>query len=513
MTDQPTISVWVPGDQLLAEHPAITEALLRTDKQHIIVVMIESTSRIRKLRYHRKKLVLLLSAMRHYGERLREQGFQVEYRNGDDFLGVLQQHLATVRPDQLLMMAAAEYETRSLQYDLAATVGASLTVLPNTQFLVEKYDPFPDPNPDKRYVMETFYRRMRHHFDILLDQDGEPEGGQWNFDKDNRKKLPKGHQPPAVIAFEPDEITQQVIEDVNALDHGVGTTDGFALAVTHEEVQQALDDFVANRLHDFGAYEDAMSSQHALIYHSMLSLYANIGLVTPMQMIKPVIAAYRAGDAPINSVEGFIRQVIGWREFIYWQYWQQMPALREANSWSAERSMPQMFWDAQTDMNCIRHVVERLLSDGYNHHIERLMVICNFCLLIGVEPAEVADWFLQFYVDAYEWVVYPNVIGMGLNADGGKTATKPYIASANYINKMGDYCKGCRYEHAQRTGDDACPFNYLYWNFVMEHEETLRANPRLGRSVFNLDRISKEEQMQIRQQAADFMDGLSYYES
>jgi deoxyribodipyrimidine photolyase-related protein len=203
-----------------------------------------------------------------------------------------------------------------------------------------------------------------------------------------------------------------------------------------------------------------------------------------------------------------VRQVLGWREYIYWQYWRLMPDLMEANAWDAQRPLPSFFWDAHTEMNCLHHAIGRAIDSGYNHHIERLMLLCNFCLLAGIQPGAVNDWFLSFYVDAYEWVMAPNVIGMGLNADSGLVATKPYIASANYINRMGDYCLRCRYDHKQRTGRDACPFNFLYWNFLLEHEDTLRANPRLGRNVYGLRYLDEDERGAVRRQTSSFLDKL-----
>jgi deoxyribodipyrimidine photolyase-related protein len=268
---------------------------------------------------------------------------------------------------------------------------------------------------------------------------------------------------------------------------------------------------LAHRLAEFGPYEDAMSRRHAALYHSVLSPYMNIGLLDPLHMAQAAADAYAAGRAPLASVEGFIRQVIGWREYIYWQYWQQMPGLLAANSWGHTRPLPQLLWDGQTDMACLRTVVQRVIDSGYSHHIERLMVICNFCMLAGIDPAAVHRWFLSFYVDAYEWVVAPNVIGMGLNADGGKTATKPYIASANYIHKMSDYCAGCRYDPKQRTGADACPFNYLYWNFLITHEATLRANPRFGPAVLGLKHLDARERAAVQAQAAAFLEQMAVY--
>jgi deoxyribodipyrimidine photolyase-related protein len=507
------ITVWMPGDQLLKDHPALDYAKTHTSQENIRVLMVESHEQAFRLPYQRKKLVLLFSAMRHYAEMLRESGMEVDYRNADTTAAALQAHLADFKPDLLVAMSASTYAGRRFQRDLEHRLQIRTLLLPNTMFLVESFNPYPNPQPGKRYVMENFYREMRRHHRILLDEADQPVGGVWNFDKENRKPLPRSVIPPEPLTFPPDALTQQVMREMETLDSHVGAPDGFALAVTHDDAERALYDFIDHRLADFGTYEDAMSAQHGVLFHSVLSPYVNIGLLTPMQMVEAALSAYEDGNAPINAVEGFIRQIIGWREYIYWQYWRQMPALRNANGWRGTRTMPRMFWDADTPMNCVHHVVKRLIDTGYTHHIERLMIICNFCLLAGVDPGEVADWFLTFYVDAYEWVVYPNVIGMGMNADGGQTATKPYIASANYIHNMSDYCAGCRFDPKQRTGERACPFNYLYWNFIIEHEALLRSNPRLGKNVLGLRHLDETERQRVQEQALSFLDGLELYES
>jgi deoxyribodipyrimidine photolyase-related protein len=463
------------------------------------------------LPYQRKKLVLLFSAMRHYAADLRRQGYAVDYIQAPTFLDGLGQHVANWRPDRLLAMEASEWRERVFQQkQLSASLGIASTLLPNTQFLTGRFDPYPSVEPGKRVVMEHFYRRMRRHFDILMTSDGQPLGGRWNYDAENRKPLPRGAEPPSVPVFCPDEITREVMAEVESAGHGVGTVSGFGLAVNREQALRAFGDFVANRLADFGPYEDAMSSQHPVLYHSLLSPYLNIGLLEPLELIEAVQQADDEGRAPINSVEGFVRQILGWREYIYWQYWRLMPALVEANAWDAQRPLPRFFWDGQTEMNCLRHALGRAIKTGYNHHIERLMLLCNFCLMAGIQPASVNNWFLSHYVDAHEWVMAPNVIGMGLNADGGQVATKPYIASANYINRMSDYCRSCRYHRKQRTGEDACPFNFLYWSFLLEHEDILRANPRLGRNVLGLRYLDEDERRVVRRQALAFLDNLDY---
>lgn len=507
----PRISVWILGDQLLAAHPALAAAEALTDRANLRVVLVESAQRLARLPYQRKKLVLLLSAMRHYAEELRSAGYAVEYAQAATAGEGLRRHVATWQPQRLLTMAAAEYRGRIFQRErLGGLLGVPVDVLPNAQFLVGRYDPY--PQPDKRVILETFYRSLRRHWKLLLDDAGAPLGDTWNFDQENRKPLPKsGLAIPEPVRFAPDAITRAVMAEVATLPQSVGDSGGFDLAVTRNDAEQAFEDFIRHRLHAFGPYEDAMSRRSAVLFHSLLSPYMNIGLLDPLVMARRAEEAYHDGLAPIASVEGFIRQVVGWREYIYWQYWQQMPGLLAANSWQHTRPMPRFFWDGATEMNCLRHVVERVIATGYSHHIERLMVICNFCLLAGIDPAAVNAWFRAFYVDAYEWVVAPNVIGMGLNADGGQIATKPYIASANYINKMSDYCAGCRFNPKQRTGDDACPYNVLYWNFLLEHEAALRANPRSGPAVLGIKHLSPAERSAVRDQAASFLAGLPAY--
>jgi len=506
-------SVWILGDQLLAQHPALAAAEQDHARENLRVVLVESAARARRLPYQRKKLVLLFSAMRHYAEALREQGYAVDQIQAPTFLDGLQQHVVAWRPERLFGMAASEWRGREFQQaQLADSLDVPVTVVPNTQFLVGRFDPYPDAEPDKRIVMEHFYRRMRRHFAILMTPEGEPVGGRWNYDAENRKRLPRDAQPPPVPAFPPDDITQAVMAEVEAAGHGVGTVQGFDLAVARQQALVAFGDFLTNRLADFGPYEDAMSSQHPTLFHSVLSPYLNIGLLEPLELIQAAQRAYHQGLAPINSVEGFVRQILGWREYIYWQYWRLMPGLLEANAWEAQRPLPRFFWDAETEMTCLRQALQRAIDTGYTHHIERLMLLCNFCLLAGVRPQAVNEWFLSFYIDAYEWVMAPNVLGMGLNADGRSIGTKPYIASANYINKMSDYCRSCRCDHQQQAGEDACPFNFLYWNFLLEHEATLRANPRLGRNVLGLRHLDEEERSAVRRRARSFLDGLAYRE-
>jgi deoxyribodipyrimidine photolyase-related protein len=491
-------SLWILGDQLRLDHPGLEQA----DQ----VVLVESERLLRRLPYQRQKLVLLLSAMRHYAEALRERGFAVDYVRAPNFTHGLSQHLERYRPARLLTMAAADYAGRQWQTQQAeAALGLPVVVLPNTQFLTGRYDPF--PTPGRKVILENFYRAMRRRFGLLMDGEA-PVGGQWNFDRENRRPLPKDAVPPAPLRFPPDELTQQIMAEVEAAGYGIGSVAGFGYAVTHAQARAALDDFIAHRLDLFGPYEDAMTTRHRTLYHSVLSPYVNLGLLDPLEMAQAAVDAYRAGRARLNSVEGFVRQVIGWREYMYWQYWRLMPQLAQSNHWRATRPLPGFFWTGETDLNCLRHVLRRALETGYTHHIERLMVLSNFAVLAGLEPQAVTAWFKAVYIDAYDWVMQTNVIGMGLNADGGQLATKPYIASANYINKMSDYCAGCRFNAKARTGPDACPFNTLYWNFLITHEAALKANPRTGPAVLGVNRLSADERRNIRQQARRFLDAL-----
>lgn len=503
-----TITVWILGDQLLRTHPAIEFARESYGEDQIQVLLIESAQRLNRQLYQRKKLVLLISAMRHYAEALRSNGLNVDHRASKNFLAALREHTHQHKPERFITMASSSYAGREFQKRLEGALRTPVEVLPNTQFLIGRHNPIPTPEPDKSYVMEYFYRDMRRHFDVLMEGE-EPAGGEWNYDEANRKRLPKEIEPPEPIHFEPDEITLKVMKEISAYESGLGVVDDFTYAVDHEGARRAFEDFLKHRLDHFGPYEDALTRRSHAVFHSVLSPYLNIGLLEPFVLIERVEALYRSGEVRIESAEGFIRQIMGWREFMYGQYWRQMPGMLDQNAWDAEAPVPDFFWNGDTDLACLAYTLKRAVETGYNHHIERLMVISNFFMLTGVNPRAANDWFLSMYIDAYDWVMPPNVIGMGLNADGGLTATKPYIASANYINKMGDFCSGCAFNHKQRHGERACPFNFLYWNFILKHEERLRSNPRTARNVFGLRYLDEDDREQIQLDAKVFIEGLS----
>lgn len=503
-----TVSVWILGDQLIPEHPALEEAKRQNGVKEISVLMVESTARSHRRHYNPLKLVLLFSAMRHYAEDLRLQGFRVDYKIAINMTEAIGAHIEAYHPDSFYVMDASSMGGQRYQAEIPQRFSIPVKRIPNSMFLSTRFDPFPKAGPEDQIRQETFYREMRRHFGVLMDHKGEPLGGQWNFDQQNRKKLPGDLHIPGRIRFEPDRITQEVIQSVQERFPWADAPIAFDLAVTHAQAEQAAQDFFRQRLKHFGSYEDAMKQDQELLFHSMLSPSLNLGLLNPLDLAQKAESLFRSGDVAINNVEGFIRQVIGWREYIHWQYQRLMPDLAELNYFDAHKPIPAFFWTGETKMNCLKHVLGRALKEGYAHHIERLMVLSNFCLLAGVEPQAVLDWFQSVFIDAYDWVMLPNVLGMGLYADGGNVGTKPYIASANYIHNMGDYCQNCRYDHNQRTGEGACPFNFLYWNFLLKHEGKLRENHRMARMLYNLKHLDEAERSRVFETVESLFDEL-----
>jgi deoxyribodipyrimidine photolyase-related protein len=358
--------------------------------------------------------------------------------------------------------------------------------------------------------LEYFYRELRREHDILMDGD-EPIGSKWNYDSENRGSFNKqGPGPvPSPKSFKPDSITKEVIELVNQhfADHP-GNLEHFDWPVTPKQARQALDDFVQHRLPSFGEYQDAMWTDEPYLYHSRISAAMNLKLINPREVIEAALIAYRAGKAPLNAVEGFVRQILGWREYVRGIYWLYMPEYLERNSMSAKHNLPDFYWTGDTEMNCLRHAIGQTLEYGYAHHIQRLMVTGLFSLLLGVEPKAVHEWYLAVYVDAVEWVELPNTLGMSQFADGGEMASKPYIASGKYIQRMSNYCSGCRFDPAKSTGENACPFTTLYWDYLDRHHAALKSNHRMSMQLKNLERKTPEDLAAIREQAAIFRDSI-----
>ena len=492
-------AVWITGDQLTPRMSAL--AGLAPDE--CTVLMIESVAHSRRLPFHKQKLVLLWSAMRHFAEELRAAGYTVDYHAcADDFESALTRHVAQFRPKRIRLMETAEYGKSNTLVEAMERAGAVAEATGNNLFLSGKAAFQKAAKGKQSRVMEAFYRGMRKETGLLMDN-GEPAGGAWNYDKENRAPLHNDVPVPEAYREPPDAITAEVMRRVEKLfPKHFGRCDGFAWPVSRVGAENALADFLDNRLPSFGPYQDAMALGERTLFHSLLSPMLNLGLLDPLDVCRQAEARYRGGEAPLNSVEGFIRQILGWREFVYQVYHWRMPGYTEVNHLGADLPLPDFYWTAETEMRCVREAVQALLDDGINHHIQRLMITGNFALLAGVQPQAVNAWYWLAYVDAHEWVVAPNVLGMALYADGGVLGTKPYAASANYIHRMSDYCRHCAYTHTKRTGKNACPFNALYWDFLARNEKRLAANPRMNLAYRNLDKRRHDDLPALRKHAA-----------
>ncbi len=360
----------------------------------------------------------------------------------------------------------------------------------------------------KQLRMEFFYREMRRRTGLLMDGE-EPAGGQWNYDAENRKKLPKGVMPPARAWVEPDALTRVVLADVQThFPEHFGDLEPFGFAVTRADAQRLADIFIADILPGFGDWQDAIARGEPWMWHSVISMYLNAGLLEPLALCRAAEVAWRKGRAPLNAVEGFIRQILGWREFIRGIYWHFMPGYRDLNALEAKGKLPAFYWTGETGMACMADAITQTKRHAYSHHIQRLMVTGNFALLIGADPAEVQRWYLEVYADAYEWVEAPNTLGMSQFGDGGLLGSKPYASSGAYIDRMSDYCGHCRYDVKARTGPKACPFNALYWDFLVRNREKLGSNQRLAMPYRNWDRMDPDMQRALRAQAKAFLVGL-----
>ncbi|MXO72588.1 cryptochrome/photolyase family protein [Alteraurantiacibacter buctensis] len=493
-----TAPVLVPvlGDQLTP-----TLASLRgCDKGTTIVLMMEVAEEATYVRHHQQKLVLFFSAMRHFAAELAADGWQVDYVRLDDpanagtFSGEVARAVERHCPRAIRVVEPGEWRVLTAMQEWGDKLACPAEILPDDRFVCSLAEFRAWADGRKQLRMEFFYREMRRKTGLLMDG-AEPVGGQWNFDHDNRAGPPRGLKAPPRPHFAPDAVTQEVIALVRDRFGGhFGTLDSFAWPVTRGEAEAAAAAFFEQRLPDFGKYQDAMVAGEDDLFHSLLSTSLNLGLLDPLDLCRRAQAEYHAGRAPLNSVEGFIRQIIGWREYVRGFYWTFMPGLADANKLHATRPLPDFWWTGNTDMRCLADCVRSTRDNAHAHHIQRLMVLGNFALLAGIDPRAVQDWFLTVYADAIEWVELPNVAAMALYADGGALASKPYAASGAYIHRMSDYCGKCRYSVAQKTGPDACPFNALYWHFMQANRRLLEANPRIGRIFATWDRMGEERQ-------------------
>ena len=489
-------------------------ALRGIDPADAVVLMMEVADETIYVKHHKKKIALVLSAMRHFAEELREAGWTVDYVRLDDagnsgsFSGEVARAVERHAIARIHIVEPGEWRVLKMVEGWQGALGVPVDILVDDRFVCPILDFQTWAQSRRELRMEFFYRDMRRKTGLLLD-DGEPAGGVWNLDHDNRRPPKKGVPYPRPMRFAPDAITRAVLALVadRFADH-FGSLDGFALPVTRGQARQALDHFVRTALPDFGTYQDAMVTGERFLFHAFLSPALNCGLLTPLEVCVATEAAYRTGDVPLNSAEGFIRQIIGWREYIRGMYWLEMPGLEHANALGATRPLPAFYWTGETDMLCLQQAVLSTRDEAYAHHIERLMVLGNFAMLAGVDPAAISDWFLVVYADAYQWVELPNVVAMSQFADGGRLGSKPYAAGGAYINRMSDYCGRCRYDVKQKTGDDACPFNALYWDFLARHDKRLRGNHRMGPVYRNWDRMAAAQQAAYRASARAFLGTL-----
>ncbi len=496
--------ILVLGDQLTDRVAALKEG----DPARDVVVMAEVAEEAGYVPHHPKKIAFCFAAMRHFAEDLRADGWTVVYRPltdqlasiGEALIAASEQHGTTevvaTRPGEWRLIEALE----ALPLDV--------TLLEDDRFVAShaEFDVWAEGRKELR--MEWFYREMRRKTGLLMDGDG-PVEGKWNFDHDNRKPAPDEVDFSGPMQFTPDEITEQVLAFVeDRFGENFGTLHPFWFAVTRGQARRALAHFIKGGLPKFGDYQDAMLADQRFLWHSILSMYLNAGLLDPIEICEAAEEAYRAGDAPINAVEGFIRQIIGWREYMRGIYFREGPDYARRNVLNHQRNLPKFFWTAETKMRCIRQAVEQTRDEAYAHHIQRLMVTGNFALLAGIDPFEVHEWYLAVYADAYEWVEAPNVIGMSQFADGGIVGSKPYVSSGNYIDRMSDYCRGCAYSVKTKTGEGACPFNLLYWDFLNRHRDRFSKNPRMGNMYRTWDRMDADKQDTILREAGTFLDAL-----
>ena len=502
----------VLGDQLSFNLASLQHLDLKRD----VVLLVEVMEEASHVPHHPQKIVLIFSAMRHFAEALRERGAQVHYvtlsdpDNSGSVPGELHRWQALLGPEEIHVTECGDWRLEQSIKDC----GLEIHWHCDTRFLCTR-DEFSAWAKDKKQLrMEFFYREMRRKSRLLLNGDGSPVGGAWNFDAENRKALPKKVTPPPPAHFKPDAITRDVISLVaEQFPNHYGTVDTFDYPVTHSEARALWDYFLDWGLAAFGDYQDAMTADEPFLFHARISAALNIGLLDLHQLCSDVESAYWSGHIPLNAAEGFIRQLIGWREYVRGVYWLKMPGYAEGNAFGNTRSLPEFYWTGETQMACMRQAIGQSLKHAYAHHIQRLMVTGNFALLAGIAPHQICDWYLAIYMDAFDWVELPNTLGMVMHADGGYLGSKPYCASGQYIKRMSNYCNDCTYKVSESTTDNACPFNSLYWHFLMRHSDDLRSNQRMGMIYKNLDRMDDTKQKALWHRGQSLLDKLDRGES
>ena len=502
--------ILVLGDQLT---PTLS-SLAGADPACDLVLMAELHDEATYVRHHKKKIAFIFSAMRHFAEELRAGGLPVDYvrlgsaENQTSFTGQLVQAIAKHRPERIVVTEAAEWRVAREIDGWQAWLATPLDIRPDRRFLCSQLEFKAWAEGRKQWRMEYFYRDMRRKTGLLMDGDL-PVGGKWNFDGENRKAADIDLFMPRPRAFAPDAITSEVLQLVAVrFGNHFGDLSPFWFAVTRSDAEAAFAAFIDQALPQFGDYQDAMLTGEPFLYHAVISQYLNCGLLDPLRVCREVEAAYRDGRAPLNAAEGFIRQIIGWREFVRGIYWLKMPGYERSNFFGHSRPVPDFYWTGDTEMACIRAAVIQTKELAYAHHIQRLMVTGNFAMLAGIDPHALHEWYLSVYADAYEWVELPNTVGMSQFADGGLLASKPYAASGAYINRMSNYCSTCRFDVKLRTGPTACPFNALYWDFIARNRDKIASNPRMAQMVRTYDKFAAAEQKRIGESAASFLSRL-----
>ncbi len=500
----------VLGDQLSAGLSALRDL----DPANDVVLMMEVADEGTYVRHHKQKIVLVLSAMRHFAAELRARGIAVDYIALDDpantgaltseIVRAAKRHGAT----RIVATEPGEWRVLKMAEVWQKATGCPVELFADDRFFASRARFAQWAKGRRGWRMEHFYREMRREHAILMDGEA-PVGGDWNFDAENREKLPASVATPPRRRFAPDATTRDVMALVEKhFGTHFGTLDEFGWPVTRAQALLALDDFVVNALPNFGDYQDAMRADAPFLFHSLIAPPLNLGLLSPHEICAAAEAAYRAGAAPLNAVEGFVRQILGWREYVRGVYWALMPDYANANALDATRALPDFYWTGDTPMRCLNQAIDQTKRHAYSHHIQRLMVTGNFALLAGVAPREIERWYLAVYADAYEWVEMPNTLGMAVFADGGKMASKPYAASGAYIDRMSDFCGQCAFDVKQKTGAKACPFNYLYWAFLIRQKERLAGNARMAMPYRTLAAWPPERQAAIVAEAEAFLAGL-----
>ena len=498
------------GDQLNLQHRWFNEVDDAT-----VYILMEVRQETDYVLHHAQKILAIFAAMRDLARQLREAGHRVHYLAIDDASNLqsmpdnIDALIARYQATAFEYQAPDEWRLDQQLYQHGRRSAVNWMMVDSEHFYTTRNQAADIFTGRKQWLMEFFYRQMRVQHQVLMEDAKKPVGGQWNYDHDNRKPWRGAPAEPRDVRTMHDHSDLwQTIVDAGVKSFGNPKANELAWALNRDEALQQLGAFIKNALPQFGDFQDAMSVKAWRLFHSLLSFALNVKMLNPREVVAKAEAAYHAGHAPLAAVEGFIRQILGWREYVRGVYWANMPEYAEKNFFGHTRALPSWFWDGKTKMNCLSHAITQSLEQAHAHHIQRLMVIGNFALLAGLDPAEVHRWYLGIYIDAFEWVELPNTVGMSQFADGGVLATKPYVSSAAYIDRMSDYCKGCHYDKKARIGENACPYNALYWDFFRRNEKTLAKNPRIGMAYRQLEKMDEGAIVDFQTQAAWMLENL-----